>query len=158
MPATEKPTAEVSTVVEPTAETPAAEALDRALARVAKAVITAYALGDTPTVLALAHPDAAFRFPGDPAVLPWAGSYRGDEMARFHDRVKDHLDMLAFTAERYEVHGDTVLVFMRETCRVKLTGRVFENEMVGLMTIEAGRVRRYLEYSDTARMEAAFGP
>lgn len=124
--------------------------------KLAKSVFTAYALGDTPSVLARAHPDALFRFPGDPAVLPWAGDYRGDEIGRFHDHVKDQLDMLAFVVERYEVLGDTVIAFMHETCRAKLTGQVFENDLVGIMTFEDGRVRRYLEYSDTARMEAAF--
>ena len=49
-----------------------------------------------------------------------------------------------------------MLVFVHEHCRAKLTGRCFENDLVGMMAFRDGRIVRYLEYSDTARMEVAF--
>jgi ketosteroid isomerase-like protein len=125
-------------------------------ADIAREVFACYVLGDTAGMLELVHPDAPFRFPGDPAVLPWAGQYVGAEMARFHDAIKDSLDLLEFTVQRYEPKDDTVIAFAHERCRVKLTGKVFENDLVGIMTIRDGKVARYLEYSDTATMQAAF--
>jgi ketosteroid isomerase-like protein len=64
--------------------------------------------------------------------------------------VRDGADRL------FEPAGDKVLVFAYEPCRVKVTGKFYVNEHVGIATVKDGKIVRYLEYSDTARMEAGF--
>lgn len=123
---------------------------------VVKEVVAAYVLGDTPDLLEFTHPEAVFRFPGDPSVLSWAGSYVGAEIQRFHEHVKDCIDMLEYVVHTLEPAGDKVLVFARERCRVRGTKKLFVNEHVGIATVRGGKLVRYREYADTARMEAAF--
>lgn len=132
------------------------ETTTRTPIEVAKEAVACYALGDTPGMVALFAPDGFSRLPGDPAILPWAGTFVGPELAVFHERAKDALDMLEFVVSAYETHGDTVIFYARERCRAKVTGKIYVNDMVGILTIAEGRVTRYLEYSDTAAMQNAF--
>lgn len=124
--------------------------------RTVKAIFASYVTGDTEGLLGFTTPETVCRFPGDPAVVPWAGTYVGRDFAQFHARVKDHLDVFEYVVERFEPLGDTVLVFAKERCRVKSTGKHFVNEHVGIATIRDGYMVRYLEYSDTAALQAAF--
>lgn len=78
--------------------------------------------------------------PASRATLPW----------------RSLVDVFEYVVERFEPLGDTVLVFAKERCRVKSTGKFFENEHVGIATIRDGHMVRYLEYSDTAALQAAF--
>lgn len=134
------------------------ETTPRTPLQVAKEAVACYALGDTPGMVALFAPDGFSRLPGNPTILPWAGTFVGPELSIFHERAKDALDMLEFTVSAYEAHGETVIFYARERCRVKVTGKVYLNDMVGILTIHEGRVTRYLEYSDTAAMQDAFAP
>lgn len=122
----------------------------------AKAMYTAYALGDTPGLSDVIDPAVYATIPGDPALLPWAGFWEGiDGARRFHQRIKDHTHVHEYVVRRYEVHGDVVLAFCWERVTFKPTGKTFESEHVGIVTVRDGKVVRYLEYGDTAKMEAA---
>lgn len=124
--------------------------------KIAKQVFSCYPLGDTPEMVSLVHPDAYLRFPGNPQILPWAGEYRGHEVRRFHEATKNNLDLLEYVAHTFEPAGDHILIFAREHARCKWNGKEFINNHVGIITIRDGLVMRYLEYGDTAEMQAAF--
>lgn len=124
--------------------------------RVAKQLFASFVLGDKEGVLDFVDPDGVWRFPGDRATLPWAGEYRGRDLRTFLDAVFDHLDYLEYTAHTFRGAGDLVVVLSHERCRVKATGRVFENDLCAVATVRDGKVVEFLEYSDTAAMVAAF--
>lgn len=125
--------------------------------RVTKQLFASFILGDKEGVMEFVDPDGLWRFPGDRAVLPWAGEYAGKDFRSFMDAVFDHLDYLDYTAHSFHGAGDVVVVLSRERCRVKATGRIFENDLAAVVTVRDGRIVRFLEYSDTAAMQAAFG-
>ena len=67
----------------------------RAAVDAVKTMLASYVLGDNAGLLECVHPECTFRFPGDPAVVPWAGVHRGrDGMHAFMEKVKDTLYML----------------------------------------------------------------
>lgn len=109
-------------------------------------------------ILELIDPDAHLHFPGDPAILPWAGDYRGAGMMRFFTACNDTLDYLNYKAHTLHAVGDIVTALSSETCRVKATGRIFTHELAAVIRIRNGRVVEFLEYADTAAMHAAFAP
>lgn len=125
--------------------------------RVMKQLFASFVLGDKEGVMEFVAPDAVWRFPGDRAVLPWAGEYAGRDLRVFMDAVFDHLDYLEYTAHTFHGAGEVVVILSRERCRVKATGRIFENDLAAVATVREGRVVSFLEYSDTAAMAAAFG-
>jgi ketosteroid isomerase-like protein len=129
---------------------------DEALA-LAKRMFTFYVLGDTSGLTDLFSPDVVGYLPGDPAILPWAGTFQGlAGVEQFHRSVKDAVDVLDYTVLAYKALGDTVVAECFEHVRVKATGKIFENKHAGVVTVRDGRIVSYVEYSDTAAMQAAF--
>lgn len=122
----------------------------------ARRAYAAYLLGDKAGLVPYVHPDARWVFPGDPALLPWAGTYTGVGITRFLDLVADHLDYLEVRDEGWWTAGERVFVLAFERFRVRATGRICDNRYVSVFTMEGGRVRAYEEFGDTAAMAAAF--
>jgi ketosteroid isomerase-like protein len=122
-----------------------------------KALFASFVLGDNAGVMELVHPDGVWFFPGDPAILPWAGTWPGRDFEEFMERCKDALDYLEYTIKEFlPVDGERVVVVCRERCRVKATGKVCDNEHIGVATIRDGLVYSWHEYADTAAFHAAF--
>ncbi|HEY9720740.1 MAG TPA: nuclear transport factor 2 family protein [Oscillatoriaceae cyanobacterium] len=132
------------------------ESTPTSLVALAKEALAYYVLGDTEGMLAMFAEDGVAQIPGDPAIVPWAGTFVGRELARFHDCVKDTMDVFEYQVRAFEPHGDTVIFHARERARVKRTGKVFYNAHVGFMTFRGDKVVRYLEYGDTGAYQAAF--
>jgi ketosteroid isomerase-like protein len=124
---------------------------------VAKRVFAGYALGDDDGILALAHPDSRWFFPGNPAIIPWAGWWEGRTFWRFLDAVKDAVDFLEYSPlEFVPIDAERVIVRCFERCVVKATGKEHHNHHMGILTVRDGQVVAYFEYSDTAAQQEAF--
>lgn len=122
-----------------------------------KSLFALFVLGDTPGVMELVHPEGEWFFPGDPAILPWAGKWRGREVEQFLETCKDSLDYLEYTITEFlPVDEERVVIVCRERCRVKATGKVFENEHIGIARIRDGLVYSWREWSDSAALQAAY--
>jgi ketosteroid isomerase-like protein len=115
-----------------------------------------YRRGDLSSFPELVAPECEWIFPGDAAVLPWAGSYRGLEIFEFAKRIVGSIAYEHFEDHTYLPSGESVTVLLRERCRVLRTGSVFTNDIAAVATVRDGRLVRYVEYSDTAAMERAF--
>ncbi|MDP2312962.1 MAG: nuclear transport factor 2 family protein [Pseudomonadota bacterium] len=122
---------------------------------VARQAFAFYLVGDKAGVLALTDPHATWTFPGDPSVVPWAGTFHGAGIARFMDLLVDHLDYEEARVESVTAAGDRVFVQAYERYVVRATGRVCHNRLAGAFTVRDGRILAYEEYSDTAAMERA---
>lgn len=121
-----------------------------------KSLFALFVLGDTPGVMKLVHPEGEWVFPGDPAILPWAGRWRGGEVETFLETCKDTLDYLEYTIKEFlPVDDERVVIVCHERCRVKATGKVFVNEHIGIARIRDGLVHSWREWSDTAALQAA---
>jgi ketosteroid isomerase-like protein len=123
---------------------------------VIKTIFGFYVLGDWKGAQALIHPDAEVFFPGDPAILPWAGPLRGHEIKKFFDAVKDSLDFLEYTIAAFHHAGPVVVMQATERCRVRRTGRLVTNDHAGIARVEGGMMVAYHEYADTAALHAGF--
>ncbi|MEY3211206.1 MAG: hypothetical protein RIT28_1687 [Pseudomonadota bacterium] len=122
-----------------------------------KSFMVAYVLGDDDGFLELIHPDALFVFPGSPKEIPWAGSWRGRDMQRFLDIVKDSLHFLEYRpVEFIQVDDERVVVRMWELVRARSTGITHDNRHIGLATVRGGLVVEWQEYSDTAGQRSLF--
>ena len=125
--------------------------------RIAKAGLLASVLGDDEGLLEIAHPQCTWTFPGDPRLLPWAGTFAGDEIAALMERVKGSLELLDHTPHTFlPVDERHVVVLSRDRARVKATGAVFDHQLCAIATLRDGRLFRWQEYGDTAAMEAGF--
>ena len=122
---------------------------------VARRAYAAYLVGDKAGLVAQTHPDATWSFPGDPAIVPWAGEFQGHDIARFVDLVIDHLDYLEIRVESWSEVGERVFVQAYERFLVRATGRVCENRYLAVFRVRDEKVVHYEEYSDTAAMERA---
>lgn len=114
-----------------------------------------YKRGDLSTFPDLIAPECEWVFPGDPTILPWAGTYRGLGIFDFAGKIVGSIAYEHFEDHAYLPSGDSVVVLIRERCRVLSTGKVFANDIAAVATVRDGRLVRYVEYSDTGAMERA---
>jgi ketosteroid isomerase-like protein len=115
-----------------------------------------YRSGDLSGFPAIVSPDCEWVFPGNPEILPWAGTYRGLGIFDFAAKIAGSIAYEHFEDHTYLPSGDSVVVVLRERCRVLSTGKVFHNDIAAVATVRAGLLVRYVEYSDTGAMERAF--
>lgn len=109
-------------------------------------------------ILTLIDENSEFIIPGNPEIIPWAGEYRGHKIIEFCEITAATIDYKQFTVHSYYNDHNVVIVMADEECLVKSTGKTFKNSWVGIVTVdvEKGKWLKYVEYSDTAAMEAAF--
>jgi uncharacterized protein len=107
-------------------------------------------------LLALVDTDCHWVFPGSPILLPWAGEFRGHGILQFFDLLFSSIDYLEYTPHRFHSQGDIVTILSHEKCYVRSTGKVFTNDLVVVARVKQGKLVEFLEYSDTAAMQAAF--
>ncbi len=135
----------------------AREAALRRAVNTVKCGLVAYVLGDNDGLRDLVHPECVWRFPGDPTIVPWAGRYIGMAIIDFFEIVKDTVfltDHIPHTI--IAVDESRVLVKSRDVARVKATGRVFDHDLLTLVTLRDGLIVEWDEYGDTGAMERAF--
>jgi ketosteroid isomerase-like protein/endonuclease/exonuclease/phosphatase family metal-dependent hydrolase len=111
---------------------------------------------DVSGVMDLVAPDSEWFFPGNPDILPWAGWYRGAGLMRFFIACAESLEYLEYKIHSAYAQGEIVTLLSSEKCRVRKTGKVFENQIASIVRVEKGKIVRYVEYADTAAMHAAF--
>jgi ketosteroid isomerase-like protein len=133
---------------------------DNISSREALAVVTklydCFVQQDFEAAEALIAPDSHWSFPGDPAILPWAGNYQGINLGVFLQACATTLDYLEYTAHTFHVDGQVVTVRSNERCRVRRTGKIFRHDLTAVVRVRDGRVVQFVEYGDTAAMHDAF--
>lgn len=133
------------------------EAAMRRAVNTVKCGVVAYVLGDNDGLRDLVHPECVWRFPGDPTILPWAGVYHGMEIIDFFERVKDSIFLTDHIPHTFiAIDENRVLLKTRDVARVKATGRVFDHELLTLVTLRDGLLIEWDEHGDTGAMERAF--
>lgn len=114
--------------------------------------------GDVPAILDLLDDEVRIEFYG-PAVIPYAGDYRGKAAAkRFFETVLASVDIHQFDAEEFIAQGDQVVVTGHLRLTAKATGGSIESDFVHVITLRDGRWRRFRDFMSTAVAVAAFTP
>ena len=122
-------------------------------------VYEAFARGDVPSVLARFRPDVEWRLaeshPYAPDGKPWVGP---DEIARrFFMRAGGEWERFAIAPERWHEAGETVVVECRYHGVYRPTGRTLDAQVCHVWTLREGKVQRFQQYADTARLSAVMG-
>ena len=106
------------------------------------------------------HPEVVLHEPGDPAVLPWAGTHVGHEGVRtFYEGLYHGLSQIAIDADTLvlrEVGDAQVLALATERGVSSKTGRSYETRSAWLWTLRDGRISELRAFHDTAAMCRAF--
>jgi len=89
--------------------------------------------------------------PGPQDKLPWAGRFKGkQEIASFFARVGENLEFSEVALREMVEQGDTVVVFGKTTCQVKITGKVISYEWAIVFKYSQEKAVFIQEYMDTA--------
>ena len=103
----------------------------------------------------LAH-DAEWWVMGDPAVLPFAGSYRGPEgFAEWRRRLRAAVTYTRFEVVQYIAAGDEVVEIIEASGTANATGRPYKSRVVRIFTVRGGKIARVQSFFDTAEYTKA---
>lgn len=109
-------------------------------------------------LLEVATEDFEWWIPGDPTLLPWAGTWRGREgLIRQTELLHAGLAYTEFELLQIFADADDDVVISRAGGHAKATGRSFSLETARVFTLRDGKVRRVRTYSDTGVYLAALG-
>ena len=121
-----------------------------------QSLFAAFGEGDIPAILEWVNDDIEIEFYG-PAVIPYAGHYRGRESARrFFETVLSSVDIHEFAPEEMLADADKVIVTGHLHLTAKSTGRDIVSDFVHVITLRNGRWSRFRDFMNTAVAVAAF--
>lgn len=136
-------------MIHPVAHEPSRESLPEDNIGLISHGYEAYARRDFPAVFALLHPEIEIF---QTELLPWGGTYRGQEQARdFFRRLSEHVEATP-EPEAFIDAGDRVVAVGRLRGRARASGQTFDLAIVHLWTVRDGRVARFEAYIDTPQM------
>lgn len=104
--------------------------------------------------------DADFHAPGDPTILPWAGTFRGPSgVRRQSELLGAHVKYEQFGPHEYYLSEDGREVAVRSATRVRAlaTDRVFESSFLRVFSLDEGRITGVRTWYDTLAYALAIG-
>jgi ketosteroid isomerase-like protein len=112
--------------------------------------------GDEATFRDICTADVVLFWNGDPAVIPWAGEYKGpDGVAAFFKTLRHHIEYQHAALLEVIDGPDAALITLAGRWRVRDTDRIVEARAANILRYRDGRVAGYEVYNDTARFAAA---
>jgi len=103
---------------------------------------------------------AEFHAPGDPAILPWAGTFRGPSgVRRQSELLGAHVKYEQFGPHEYFLSEDGREVAVRSATRVRglATDRVFESSFLRVFSFDGGQITDVRTWYDTLAYALAIG-
>lgn len=96
---------------------------------------------------------------GPPDLLPWAGTFRGqDGIRRWFEALRGAVEYDRFEPLELIAQGDSVVELIHGAGWVRATGRRYESVIVRIWTIRDGKVVRVRSFYDTyAYVSALYG-
>lgn len=104
--------------------------------------------------------DVEFHAPGDPSLLPWAGSYHGrDGLRRQGEILSEYMKYEQFGPHEFYEREDGAEILVRSATRVRslATGRVFESSFVRVFEFAGQKIVRVQTWYDTLAYALALG-
>ncbi|MGE0485155.1 MAG: nuclear transport factor 2 family protein [Gammaproteobacteria bacterium] len=122
-----------------------------------QAIFAAFGAGDIPAILEHLAEDVVIEFYG-PAVIPYAGTYRGRaEARRFFETVLSSVRINQFEPEEFLADADKVIVTGHLNLNALATGGAIDSDFVHVITLADGQWTRFRDFMNTAVAAAAFG-
>src|SRR5215471_14105143 len=124
-----------------------------------KVVQQAYAnfkAGNVPAVLDLVADKVEWQIPEIEGV-PLGGRRKGrDGVAGFFAKLAELEELISFEPREFIAQGDKVVAVGTYSFQVKGTRRDFTSDWAHVFTVQNGKIARFQEYADTAKVVAAF--
>jgi uncharacterized protein len=118
-----------------------------------------YAQANIPGFMSLLSPDIVWVEPGDPAVIPYSGTFTGMAgIGQMLGIVAKSVKMKVFTANEFCVNNDTVTALGYNEAEVLATGKSYSGNWVYAFKLSNGKVTHIEVYMDTLTMSKAFTP
>ncbi len=100
--------------------------------------------------------DAEWWVSGDPAILPFAGSYRGPEgFAQWLRDIRAAVTYERFEVIQYIADGDEVVEIIEAAGTANANGRRYESRVVRIFTVRGGTIVGVQSFFDTAEYAKA---
>ena len=118
----------------------------------------AFGKGDIPTILASLTEDCNWSHVGNPAVIPFAGTFIGKaEVGRFFENVGKSIQITRFEPGNFRATGNTVACTVQIAGTIIATGKTYSNSVEQTFTFDAaGKVKTWSTTGDVSGLEAAF--
>lgn len=116
-----------------------------------------FGAGDIPGILISLSPEAVWSHAGDPALIPFAGTFRGTaEVGRFFEAVGKSLNITVFAPTNFREAGNTVTNDTHIEGTVISTGKSYSDDVVMTWTFDAsGKVISWAATGTMAEITAA---
>lgn len=123
-----------------------------------RALYSAFAAKDIPTILTLLSEDVEWGEPENP-FNPAGGTRRGHPgFLEWITIGKNAEEILILAPGKMLTDADSVAVIGHMKCRAISTGKVYESDFVHLVTVRDGKISRFQEFFDTYIAGEAFRP
>lgn len=110
-------------------------------------MFAAFEAGDLEALIETVHPDSRWTYFGAnprPVKAEFVGQAR---VRKFFEGILARLEMTAFNTDEFIVQGETVVVFGRESGKVKATGQPFHNEWTQKYVVKDNQITEMAEYN-----------
>ncbi len=118
----------------------------------------AFGRGDVPSILATLAPNCSWTHPGNPAIVPFAGTFEGPEAIgqKFFAVIPTAVEITEFLPSLVGEEGNTVVTSVEIKGKGLATGKPYANTVEMRWTFgDNGKVVRYEALVDPAALEAA---
>ncbi len=118
----------------------------------------AFGRGDIPTILASLTEDCTWSHVGNPAIIPFAGTYMGHAgVGRFFENVGKSIQITQFEPGNFRATDNMVACTVRIGGTIFATGKTYSNSVEQTFTFDAaGKVKMWATTGDVSGLEAAF--
>ncbi len=126
---------------------------------VVKDAYAAFQRGDVAAILAALDEHVEWQAViGTEPVVPTSGLRKGrNEVAGFFTQLAETMDFEAFEPREFIAQDDQVACVGYYKVRIKSTGTQVSSTWVMVFTLNAGRITRFREWTDSAQLVRAFG-
>ena len=97
-----------------------------------------FGAGEIPAIVAALSPDIVWKHAGDPAVLPFAGTFKGQaEVGRFFEAVGSSCQITVFSPTHFREEGNKVINDTHIEGVALSTGKKYTDDVVMTWTFDA---------------------
>ena len=127
--------------------------------RLLKNLYDAFGHGDIPTVLGSMSPDIRWHQAESNPYMPSGDAWVGPDAVLNNIFMKLGTDWDGFTVHPKSFHGagDSVIVEARYSGTYKATGKSIDAQVCHVWDVKDGKVTRFQQYVDTAKIQDAMG-
>jgi ketosteroid isomerase-like protein len=122
-----------------------------------KKIYGAFAKGDIETIIGQLADQFVWRFDA-PSVIPYAGEHHSPKQVRegFFGTLAATQKDFALSTDELIARDDKVIMIGKYGATVTATGKRFDLPLVHVWTILHGKVKRFVNFTDTAKVAEAY--